>query len=163
MLEHKIPPPLVAILCLGLMLALASLNGLTINSLSIASLSFTGSLGQYLALVLFGLGVSIDLVSVAKFFRSKTTINPLTPEKSAQLVTSGLFAVSRNPMYLGMLLWLLAALCYLAEPVAVIGPVVFVLFINRFQIAPEERALTEIFADDYHAYCQNTPRWLLFK
>ena len=61
-------------------------------------------------------------------------------------------------MYAGLLLVLLA--CTLGSTWALLGPVCFMLYINRFQIAPEERALEALFGEAYLAYKARVRRWL---
>ena len=67
---------------------------------------------------------------------------------------------SRNPMYLGFLLLLLALACYLMNVAAMALLPLFVLYMNRFQIAPEERFLLQKFGAEYQAYCERVRRWL---
>lgn len=55
---------------------------------------------------------------------------------------------------------LLAWACYLAAPWALVGVLAFVLYIQRFQIAPEERALAQIFGDEFQRYRAQVRRWL---
>jgi len=113
-----------------------------------------------IACAVFALGVAAALAGVVEFRRARTTVNPLHPEKATAVVDSGIFRISRNPMYLGMLLALVAWALFLANPVTLAGPVLFVLFMNRFQIVPEERALTALFGDGYRVYLGRVRRWL---
>ena len=92
--------------------------------------------------------------------RAKTTFNPLRPDTTTALVTTGLFAVSRNPMYLAMVVILVGWAIYLSSPVALIGPLVFVLYISRFQIVPEERALSVLFGARFDDYVSKVRRWI---
>jgi protein-S-isoprenylcysteine O-methyltransferase Ste14 len=100
------------------------------------------------------------LAGVARFRKAKTTIDPLNPEKAKQLVVAGVFSLSRNPMYLGMALIAIAWAIYLANPWSFIGVLGFVLFINRFQITPEERAMDKLFGDQYAKYKDTVRRWV---
>jgi protein-S-isoprenylcysteine O-methyltransferase Ste14 len=59
-----------------------------------------------------------------------------------------------------MLMALLGWCVYLAAPLAFLGPVFFMFYIGRFQIAPEERVLTGLFGDEYATYCKGVRRWL---
>jgi protein-S-isoprenylcysteine O-methyltransferase Ste14 len=68
--------------------------------------------------------------------------------------------VSRNPMYLGVLTVLIAWAVLLSSAWALLGPLAFVLYINRFQIAPEEQVLSDKFGADYSAYQSRVRRWL---
>ena len=63
-------------------------------------------------------------------------------------------------MYVGLLVLLFAWAVFLSSAWALLGPVVFVLYMNRFQIAPEERVLSGMFGTDYSAYKSRVRRWL---
>ena len=76
------------------------------------------------------------------------------------MVTDGIYRYSRNPMYLGMALLLAAWALWLGNAAALLGIVLFVALINRYQIRPEERILAAKFGDDYRNYCRRTRRWL---
>jgi protein-S-isoprenylcysteine O-methyltransferase Ste14 len=87
-------------------------------------------------------------------------VDPTNPEKSTSVVTGGIYRFSRNPMYLGFLLVLAGLAAYLSTPVTLAGPVLFLLYMNRFQILPEERILTKRFGADYENYLRRVRRWL---
>ncbi|MFO1434921.1 MAG: isoprenylcysteine carboxylmethyltransferase family protein [Gammaproteobacteria bacterium] len=105
-------------------------------------------------------GLSLMFPAFAAFRKSHTTINPLKPEQATVLVTDGVFAFTRNPMYLSLSLFLIAYAVFLSSLPALIGPVVFFAFINRFQIVPEERALKATFGTTYIDYMRRVRRWL---
>lgn len=105
-------------------------------------------------------GVSLDAIALLYFFRSRTTINPLKPASASALVTGGIYRFTRNPMYLGLATLLLAWATYLGSLAALAGVPLFVLYMNRFQIAPEERALEARFGAEYIAYRRRVRRWL---
>jgi protein-S-isoprenylcysteine O-methyltransferase Ste14 len=105
-------------------------------------------------------GVLLPLFGALGFRRHKTTVNPHTPTQTSALVTTGVHGFSRNPMYLGLLLVLAGWAFYLANWVAVLLLPAFVLYINRYQIQPEERVLAERFGEDYAAYRKAVRRWL---
>ena len=113
-----------------------------------------------LAIAVFALGLAIELIAAARFFRARTTVSPLSPQKATTLVTGGLNRISRNPMYVGQALLLAGWALWLAHALAPLGAVAYVLWITRFQILPEERALAARFGEDYAAYRARTPRWL---
>jgi protein-S-isoprenylcysteine O-methyltransferase Ste14 len=146
-----VPPPLVAIICGGLMWLIARTSGLP-------PLEFSGRIA--LAAALASAGLLIDLISVAAFIRARTTVNPLAPERASALVVKGLYRFSRNPMYLGMLLILLGWAVWLAQPLTLAGPALFVILIERLQILPEERALEATFGAEYQAYKKRVRRWI---
>jgi protein-S-isoprenylcysteine O-methyltransferase Ste14/putative intracellular protease/amidase len=113
----------------------------------------------------FPLGIALVgaltcLAGVASFRRAKTTVNPMKPDSSSSLVVSGIYRYTRNPMYLGFLLILLAWAAALSNILALVWLPVFVVYMNRFQISPEERVLASRFAQDYAEYRAKARRWL---
>lgn len=112
------------------------------------------------ACVLAAGGVAFGLAGSLAFRRAGTTVNPLRPARASQLVVAGVYRISRNPMYLGLLLGLIALTVYLAAPMALSGPVGFGGYIDRFQIRPEERALEAKFGGAYADYKRRVRRWL---
>ena len=151
-LELKIPPPLVAAAVAGGMYAAASLL--------LPVLALPPGLRVGAALALAGVGAGFDLAGLLAFRKAKTTVNPLTPSKSAAVVTTGVYRLTRNPMYLGLALILLGLAVYLASVWALFGPLVFAAYITRFQIVPEERVLTARFGAAFSTYCARVRRWL---
>lgn len=150
-LELKIPPPLVALLCILLMWYVQGFYPLSwLMSAWVLPLSIALALA----------GIAIAAIGAAAFRRAHTTVNPLHPEQTSQLVTSGIFQYSRNPMYLGMALVLLAIALYMADFSAFLGVALFVRFIGRYQVEPEERMLLEKFGDEFAAYQDQVRRWL---
>lgn len=115
---------------------------------------------QELSLVLAALGGLWILLAAAAFLRARTTLDPRHPERSAVLVTGGVFRLSRNPMYLGSALLLAAWGAYLANALAWTVPLLFVAWLDRLQIRPEERALQARFGDAYTRYRRMVRRWL---
>ncbi len=148
-LECRIPPPLVGLTCAALMTALAWWRGGWPPAAAVT----------WPLWLLAGLAGLLEGSAVLAFVRRRTTVNPLTPQRSRVLVVSGFYRVSRNPMYLGMLCLLLAWAWWLQQWPALLGPLLFVLWLNRFQIAPEERALLALFGEGYAAYCRRVRRW----
>lgn len=150
-LENRIPPPLVASL-FGMLMWLAALQ-----LPSGPALTIEWRIGVGLAVLL--VGATVCLAGVLSFHRARTTVNPLKPETASALVSSGIYRYTRNPMYLGFATVLVAGSIFLAWP-ALLGVLGFVLYMNRFQIAPEERALTKLFGDDFAQYCNRVRRWI---
>jgi protein-S-isoprenylcysteine O-methyltransferase Ste14 len=150
-LELKIPPPAVAALVAAIMWGISLITPL----LEIAL--FT----RVSAAIMFALaGSGFSLAGVISFRRAKTTVNPMKPETATSLVSTGIYRVTRNPMYVGLLLVLIAWAAYLTSAWALLGPLGFVLYISRFQIAPEERVLSTLFGAEYTAYQSKVRRWL---
>lgn len=146
-----IPPPVVALVLAAGMWAVSRMSG----HLAWAKAGRIGVAGA-----LFALGVSCAVSAAVAFRRWNTTINPHKPEESRSLVRSGPFRLTRNPMYLGLLMALLAWGVWLAAPWSILGPVAFFFYIQRFQIVPEERVLIEKFGETYEQYRRAVRRWL---
>lgn len=110
---------------------------------------------------LLGAGALAFLFAPAmRFSRERTTVDPIHPDRAERLVTQGLYRVSRNPMYFGMamLLGAVAAWDFAWGHIAVIA--LFIWWMTRFQIIPEERALEARFGKEYRAYKASVRRWL---
>jgi protein-S-isoprenylcysteine O-methyltransferase Ste14 len=105
-------------------------------------------------------GIAVALSGVLAFRRADTTVDPRVPQQTSSLVIKGIYRYSRNPMYLGFLLLLTALACYLMNPAAFALLPLFVLYMNRLQIAPEERYLLQKFGAAYQAYTKQVRRWL---
>jgi len=150
-LELKIPPPLVMLLTGLLMWLMGKM---------LPTVPFRLPLQAALSLLVLIAGACLIAFSVALFIRAKTTIEPTRPGRAATLVVTGFNRISRNPMYLGMLLWLLAWALWLGNLLAFLGLPFFVLYMNRFQISLEERFLAEKFGQQYQEYLERVRRWL---
>jgi protein-S-isoprenylcysteine O-methyltransferase Ste14 len=112
------------------------------------------------AIALTVVGGLISLAGVAEFRRARTTVNPMKPFDSSALVANGVYQWTRNPMYLGFAVVLLGWAVFLASPVSLVVIPGFVLYMNRFQIAPEERALQARFGADFENYRRRVRRWM---
>jgi protein-S-isoprenylcysteine O-methyltransferase Ste14 len=150
-LDLKIPPLIIFVFVGGLMWWAARVA---------PAAEFDLPARRGIATAIAALGVAIAVAGVVSFRRARTTVNPLHPEAASALVTSGIYRVTRNPMYLGALVVLLAWAAFLANAVAVILAPIFVVYMNRFQIGPEERALTALFGPQFSEYCAKVRRWL---
>ena len=150
-LELKIPPPAVAVLIAGAMWGISL----------IAPLLEVSAFIRVAAAVTIALaGGGFSLAGVISFRRARTTVNPRKPETTSALVCSDIYRVTRNPMYVGLLFVLVAWAVFLFSAWALLGPLAFVLYINRFQIAPEEKVLSAMFGTSYSAYKSRVRRWL---
>ena len=148
----KIPPALVAILMLILLVTVSKLFPQSSFSLPYKSL---------VAIAVAVIGAGIAVAGVASFRRLQTTVNPTRPGTASSLVVDGIYRWSRNPMYLGILLFLVACGIYLANiPGLLVIPSVFVIYMNRYQIKPEEEALALIFGEEFVRYRASARRWL---
>ncbi len=105
-------------------------------------------------------GLALNLVPKLAFRRAGTTVNPMAPERSTQLIVHGLHRWSRNPMYLGHAVLLVGVALLLRNAAALVPALLYVAYISRFQIVPEERALCARFGQPYADYCARVRRWL---
>jgi protein-S-isoprenylcysteine O-methyltransferase Ste14 len=150
-LELKVPPP-------AFVLFIALLMGLI--SWTVPQFGFDFHRRVPIAVVLALAGTIISVLGVAAFKRAKTTVNPMNPESTTSIVVSGVYKISRNPMYLGLLLILGGWAVYLSNWLAFLLLPIFVIYLNRFQIEPEERALRSKFREEFRAYESRVRRWL---
>lgn len=149
-LELSVPPVAVALLIAGGMGGVSELT---------SPLDLPDFLRLSLSLMLVASGAWISLIAVGAFRQANTTVNPTKPDSTSALVCTGVYRYTRNPMYLGFLLILCGLGIFLVSPPAFIGPAVFVLYMNRFQIVPEERALAAHFGDEFVRYQRQVRRW----
>lgn len=150
-LETRIPAPIVAGLIGAAMKWYALSWGVVIDPTP---------LQKYLGIGLAQLSALIVLAAVYRMWRVRTTINPMNPARATTLVTGGVFRFTRNPMYLSLLLLVVAYATRLDSLAVWIAPVVFLAYVTRFQIIPEERILQQKFGAAFDAYRAGTRRWI---
>lgn len=150
-LELKIPPVALVIIAALLM---------WVGALYFPTLGFRSAFSSVVALMIGLSGVAASALGVIQFKRAKTTVNPTTPAAASSLVRTGIYARTRNPMYVGFLLILTGWAFAIANLASFLILPAFVVYMNRFQIKPEERALALIFGDEFNAYCSEAPRWI---
>jgi protein-S-isoprenylcysteine O-methyltransferase Ste14 len=150
-LENRIPPPIV-VLVFGAVMWTAAGNA--------PRLGAGGAIRIGLAGLVFAAGLIMAGFGVRAFRRAATTIDPVHVDAASALVTAGIFRYSRNPMYVGFTAMLVAWAIFLGSPWGLLGPAMFVLFLTRFQIAPEERAMQAKFGTAYSEYQKRVRRWL---
>ena len=148
-IDNKIPPPVVALFFGAVMWLVSSGTPDPIGTTRILGILASWLVGTY-----------FSVSALILFRKAKTTVNPLKPQLSTSLVVSGVFGLSRNPMYVGMVFILLAWSIYLASSWALLGIIGFVIFINQFQIVPEERAMLALFGEEFVSYSKKVRRWL---
>jgi protein-S-isoprenylcysteine O-methyltransferase Ste14 len=150
-LEHKIPPPVIGAFVAWLMWLIAPFG---------PALEVPVGTRYAIGAALVAVGLAFDLSGLLAFRAQRTTVNPLAPQKASALVTGGVYRITRNPMYVGMGFLLCAWVVYLSALLPLLGPVLFVLYITRFQILPEERVLQRLFGEGYTQYMGRVRRWL---
>lgn len=149
-MKLRIPPALIMMIFGGFMYFLAKF-------LPFGYFDFYGR--EWGCKILVGLAVLLFLASFLKFINARTTVDPINTEKASSLVTTGIYGFTRNPMYLGMLLLLLAFGLHLGNAFNVLLAAGFVSYINKFQIKHEEAALDKLFGKEYQLYCKKVRRW----
>ncbi len=150
-MHTKIPPPIIGVIT-GLAIWLLD------NLAPDLSVAFFGQTA--VAVLVAGLGLALDLTALGFFRRDGTTIDPRDPDKTSSLVVGGPYRISRNPMYLGLLLILLGWALFLGNPLGLVVLAAFVCFITIYQIKAEEAALRAKFGTDFEAYCKSVRRWI---
>jgi protein-S-isoprenylcysteine O-methyltransferase Ste14 len=150
-LELKVPPAAVVLFMAALM---------WLVSWALPQFGFVFPARGLFVVSFAGAGVVTSALGVVSFRRARTTVNPTRPGSSTCLVRSGVYTFTRNPMYLGFLLVLVGWAIFLSNALAFLLLPAFILYMNRFQIEPEERALASKFAQEFVAYKSGVRRWL---
>ncbi|MCC7311343.1 MAG: isoprenylcysteine carboxylmethyltransferase family protein [Sulfuritalea sp.] len=150
-LELRFPP-------LALTLAFAAL--MVAADRMAPALALTGRHGHVAGTAILLIGGLVCLVGVIQFRAHATTVDPMAPDRSSALVTTGIYHHTRNPMYLGFAVMLIGVGTILGSLPALALLPLFVIYLTRFQIVPEERILAGKFGAPYFAYLARVPRWL---
>jgi len=150
-LELKIPP-------VAVVLCTASLMWVVARFLPVGDLQLPARI--FFAITCAAVGVVTSGLGVMAFRRARTTVNPTKPGATSSLVHSGVYSLTRNPMYLGFLLILCGWAILLRNALVFPFLPMFILYMNRFQIQPEERALTETFGAMFTGYAARVRRWI---
>ena len=150
-LENKLPPPFLT-LALG-----AGMWGL---ARCLPATPIDPRLHVLLTLAAGTVALIFGAGGILAFRLAHTTINPVQIDQASRVVTGGVFRYTRNPMNVGLTALLTAWAFWLAVPWTLLGPLIFALFIHRFQILPEERVMTAKFGGEYEDYRQRVRRWL---
>ncbi|PSV26803.1 protein-S-isoprenylcysteine methyltransferase [Photobacterium sp. GB-72] len=150
-LEQKIPPLLLTFLFAGFMKLISFIT---------PSFNLNFPFALELCFLFIVLGISFALAGVYSFKKHKTTVNPVSTDNVSTLVNTGIFGYTRNPMYVGMFTTLLGYALLLSNPINLLILIMFILYMNKYQITPEETFLTSTFGNEYVAYKNNVKRWL---
>ena len=148
-MKTKIPPPIIALICI----VINYLSTYLINPIKFPNIEIIGGL------ILF-LGVATSMLATLLFRKDKTTVNPMNPEETTTLVTTGIFSITRNPMYLGSFLSISSTVLFFGSWFGIIILMFFVWYITKFQIIPEEEAMEKLFGGKYSEYRQKVRRWI---
>lgn len=152
-LELKVPPVAIAFVALAL---------IWLSDRAMPGLTGTSSLALPVATALALAGIACGLAGVLEFRRARTTTDPMNPERASAIVTTGIYSRSRNPMYLGLALIVAGYAAWKGNLAGGLVVPLFVLYMNRFQIVPEERALSVKFGNVFRDYRGKTGRWFQF-
>lgn len=150
-MELKIPPVVVFLVCFSIIVGVDYV---------VPDCRFELVYKDMLSGVSFVVGIFFGVLGVLTFRNSKTTIDPSKPQKTSTLVTSGVYSYTRNPMYLGLGFLLFSMVIHYANPLGILALVIFIWYMTRFQIKPEERTMSNKFGKDYHEYTNKVRRWI---
>ena len=150
-MESKIPPPFVVLIFAVLMWFLRAITPF---------LSITLIFHLVLGIMIVLLGFSVEVAAILSLSKAKTTADPTHPKNASSLVTTGMYRFTRNPIYLGDFLILIGWAVYLSNLAALVVTPLFILYINRFQIRPEETAMLELFGDQFAEFKSRVRRWI---
>ena len=148
-IKTKFPPPLVA-------LTFGFLINYTKDIFPKIEIRNENFFGSFMIII----GLIIILSAIILFKKYQTTITPLNPSNATKLITDGIYKFSRNPMYLGLLLVLVGISIILNLTGGFFFILLFILYINLFQIIPEENAMVVLFKDEFLEYKENVRRWI---
>ena len=150
-LEKKIPP-LIVFIAVVILMRFVSLN--------FSYIVFKNDFFKIAGIIFAVVGLFIPLYGVYLFRKNKTTVDPINLDKTKELVTTGIYRYSRNPMYLGFFFVLFGWGLFLGDESIVLS-FLFPFYLNWFQIRPEERELEKIFGVEYEAYKSQVGRWFI--
>lgn len=150
-MKNTIPPPIILLL-----------SGIAMWFLAHSEFAYTISYPFALitAIILAAIGIFVCASAIRQFKSVETTISPLQPDSATSLVHSGIFARTRNPMYLGLFLILSGWAVWLQSVSNAIILLAFVFWLTELQIKPEEEALRKVFGQGYIDYCKRVRRWI---
>jgi protein-S-isoprenylcysteine O-methyltransferase Ste14 len=147
--QLPIPPPI---------LALALLVGAGILGIFLPVPAISIPMHLTIGVLLIALGIGIAGAGFAAFKQAGTPVRP--GANPTQFVMSGPYRITRNPMYLGLLIFTIGWFFVAASPYFLIPPVIFFWIVNFRQIPFEERLMVDRFGESYTAYCKRVRRWL---
>lgn len=147
---RAIPPPLWALILLAGTYFLSLTPGP--NAAPIFSTKPVG-------LIVIAGALALVFGAMPQFRLARTQLLPNSPTNNA-LVTGGIFAITRNPMYLGMTLFTLGAALWFGRPLMLLAPVLMFAVANWVFIPFEEAKMRRQFGEQFDAYCRRVRRWI---
>ena len=148
-MKTKIPPPIIALICIVI-------NYFSTYLITPIKFPYIEIIGGLILL----LGIATAILAILLFKKYKTTVNPMNPEETTALVKTGIFSITRNPMYLGLFFVISSTVLFFGSWFGIIILMFFVWYITKFQIIPEEDAMVKLFGNKYDEYRQNVRRWI---
>jgi len=146
----KIPPPIWGIASL---VAFYFLSGLP------ALQGLPDWTNKIAATILMVLGFGPAAAALAQFRRAGTQVRP-DSETNNKLVVSGLYRFTRNPMYLGMILFSLGVALWFGRPLMFVSPLLVFVLTNWLFIPFEEAKMGRQFGAEFEAYKKKVRRWI---
>lgn len=150
-MKLKVPPVIVVAFTAFMMWLIA-------DYLSLDILEFTAP--KWIIILTSIFGFLCIVLGIIQFTIKKTTVNPHKPEETTSIVSSGIYRVSRNPMYLGMLIFLIFYGLFLGDGLVFLMLPIFIWYMNSFQIKPEEEMMIQLFGEEYVEYKMKVRRWV---
>ena len=147
-LNTKIPPPIITLLSIVIIYLFES------------KIEYSQLHLKAVGMIFLILGLTLIFLAVLKFIKTKTTVDPTRPHKTSNLVITGIYKLTRNPMYLGMLFLIMAYAIYNNNIFGCIVVPIFIFYMNKFQIEPEEIEMRKKFGESFENYCKKVNRWL---
>ena len=147
-LKTKIPPPLITLICILIIYFFEK------------EFIFFEDWNIYISGFFLFWGLIVIAFAVFKFAKTKTTVDPTKPSKTSSLVISGIYRITRNPMYLGMLFLIISFTFYKLSLIGAIVIPSFIFYINKYQIEPEEYEMRKKFGENFEDYCKKVDRWI---
>lgn len=147
----RIPPAVVFFVSIGFVYIIHYL---------LPSLSLKFQFQTEVSVIFLVAGFLIGIAALLSFRENQTTVDPTSPEKASSLVTSGIYAYSRNPMYLAMALGVFASIIYFGNSLGIFALLFYIWYLTVFQIIPEEQSMLKLFGTEYRRYCEKVRRWL---
>lgn len=148
----RIPPPLLFALTYLAGVSLQQLAPLALSSAVLAPMVRLAGIG------LLSFGGGLALFCLGLFLRARTTVNPAS--KASTLVTRGPYRVTRNPMYVSLILTYAGLAMSLSQSWPLFLLPLPVIFLHKVVIPFEEMRLREAFGDAYEQYIVKVRRWV---
>ncbi len=114
--------------------------------------------GMGAGIVVAAVAVTIAAAALIEMRRHRTPVEP--GQRPRSLVTGSVFSRTRNPLYLSLLLMMLAIALAANALWFVLAAVGLWIVLDRVVVSWEERTIAEIFPDEYLEYKRRVRRWL---